>query len=562
MSFDYTDIMRERLDALAASISITPGISLRGAIRELEGLRGRSIYPARYQLMQFIKDQSHTSESETSFSISGPLSGKPYTFKKSTKPEDMDDMSSEDLNNCISWLVERALSMDRNHTKNETFYNKAFSALVQKNCWVRYRESDQRFLSRVFDRHFAYEMGHMLGFSLNQMHAFLVRVLPDEIFINRDAEDLIEAYAFAHDKPLEAVRDMLSCYQALSKDCNSQYNPVDIGNTHQLYEEAVSFNGPEEDFVQWLVQRSPVLEGRSRTAFAVYANLLICAWLMMRALYENEGIIEDDPVSALWDACIVDGEDMQEYYARNHVRFKLPEYSQLDWKKIATEFNEFSEWAPSEARERRYPRDFLVYLSIDRNGEFTTENTFSRIPKIMKEGKPVQKRDVLCLLWLIYIFAWECVEQEDIYNQLHDFIDLATGILEQCNFVFYLPHLLEYSICRSIIIGGDMEDAYRSVINRGSGSPLCEDIALKAGKSGAVYGIRFYTCERYTFEQLKAILYTSLKGEKIHEYNDEWQGIELWLTKADQKLQCGWERLKDSDQISNLISLDRIIRLT
>ena len=162
MSFDSTVIIKKRLDELAASISITPGISLRGAIRELEGLRSRSIYPARYQLMQFIKDQSRTSESETSFIINGPLSGKTYTFKKMNNLEVLDDMSSEELNNCISWLVEKAVSLDRNHMKSETFYCKAFSALIQKNCWVRYRESDQRFLSRIFDRHFAYDMSTVI----------------------------------------------------------------------------------------------------------------------------------------------------------------------------------------------------------------------------------------------------------------------------------------------------------------------------------------------------------------------------------------------------------------
>ena len=554
MANEYTEMMKNRLEEMASTANITPGINLMGAIRELEALRSRNLYPARFQLMQFIESQPHTYQSEGAFSVAGPVSDRIYTFARTDEPD------SAQLKDCVAWLVERASSLSPDGGRGEGYYRRAFTALIEKNGWMRYRESDQRYLNRTFDRHYAYEMGHCLGFTLEQMQRFLDRVLPDEIYINKDAEDLAEAYAFGHGKSQDSVARVLAAYHAAAQEMPSQFELIDIGNTHQLYEEAAAFDGTEEEFISWLAERSPVLEGRSRTAFAVYRNLLICAWLMMRALYHEDCAV-DDPVSALWEACIENGEDMAEYYAQNRARFGLPEYESLDWKKVAEEFDGFSEWAPSENRERRYPRDFLLYLSVDRDGNFVTENTFSRIPRIMQDGRPVQKRDVLCLLWLIYIFAWEDVAPEDVAGQLHDFIDLATGILEQCNFTFYLPHLLEYSICRSLIIGGDMEDAYRSVIRQGDESPLCEEFCLRDRRTGARYGVRFYTCEQYTFREIRDVLYAHSRGEDLHVYNDTWKNVELWLTKADRQLQCGWERVTDVKRIAEFEALGRIIDL-
>ena len=560
MAFEYTRQIQDRLDRLASLPDFAPGLSLMGAIHELEAIRTRGAYPARFQLMQFIAAQPHVAETETGFSVTGPVSGEVYTFSKPADIEQPERMEPAERKRCAAWLAERAMSVNAGGERGEGYYRRVFTALVEKNSWMRYRESDQRYLYRVFDRHFAYEMGHCLGFTLEQMQAFLDRVLPDEVYINRDAEDLAQAYAFAHGKSAAVVARALSALQAAEKSV-PQYAAVDGEGTRQLYEQAVGFEGTEAQFVEWLLERRMLLEGRSRTAMAVYVNLLICAYLMLRALYNGAGGTRDDPTSVLWVACFEDGEDMRAWYDANHARFGLPEFDRLDWKKAAAEFDSVSEWAPSEQRERRYPRDFLVYLSIDKDGSFTTENTFSRIPRIMNEGAPVQKRDVLCLLWLIYTFAWEYVAPEEISGQLHDFIDLATGVLEQCNFRFYLPNPLEYSICRSLIVGGDMEDAYRSIVNRGTESPLCEELCLRDGDTGDVCAVRFYTCERYSFDQLSNALYTLARGEDFHVYNDVWKDMELLLTKADQKLQCGWERISDAGQIARIEAQGRVVEL-
>ena len=561
MAFEYTRQMKDRIEKLATSSSVASGAGLLDAVRDLESLRIRSRYPARYQLMQFIEQQPHLSEDEATFSVNGPISEKVYSFTKQECIDAEAGMKTSELKDCVSWLVERAVSLDATGIRTENYYKHVFDALVRKNSWARYRESDQRYLNRVFDRHFAYEMGHRLGFTLEQMKGFLDRVLPDEVYINKDAQDLTEAFAFEHGLSFEETQRILSEYQANPRGTSDSYEVIDMGYTQQLYEEAGSFGGTTEEFVEWLLEHGPLLESRSRTAQFIYTNLLICAWMMMRALYDGTDIGNEDPVNELWRVCIEEGEDMQAFYARNNRRYQLPDYGELNWKKIASEFNEFSEWAPSEARERRYPRDFLLYLTIDRDGNFTTESTFSRIPRIMEDGKPVQKRDILCLLWLIYSLAWEYVAPEDISSQLHDFIDLATGVLEQCNFTFYLPHILEYSICRSLIIGGDMEDAYRSVINRGQNSPLCEELCVRCPDSPDAYGIRFYTCERYTYSQIAALLEALLLEESFYVYDDLWKDVEIWLARADQKLQCGWERFDDPARIAEVETLGRVILL-
>ena len=560
MSFEYTNLMRAGLDEAAASFQFTPGISLMSALSELKSIRNKTLFPARFQLMQFIEQQQHIHEDARTFGVIGPTSGSEYTFQKLSMVEDISRLPAKQLGMCIDWLVERAMSLDVDHVRDKGYYTRVFRALIEKNCWMRYRESDQRYLNRLLNRHYAYEMGHYLGFTLEQIQGFISRVLPDEIFINKDAEDLIEAYSFNHGgSSLEAKR-MLDHYNESDND-ETDYDLIDIGNTHQLYEEAAGFDGTEEQFLSWLIERRPLLEGRSRMAFSMYRNLLICAYLMMRALYDSALSDRGDLISDLWERCIEEGDDMLEYYNQNSARYRLPEFDRLDWKKVASEFNEFSEWAPSENRERIYPRDFLVYLGVDRNGNFITENTFSHIPQIMSSGKAVQKRDVLCLIWQIYTFAWEDVAPEDVAGQLQDFIDLSTGILEQCNFTFYLPSLLEYSICRSLIIGGDMEDTYRSIVTQGAESPLCEDMGIRDAKTGTVYGIRFYACEEYTFSDIARTLYDVSEREKINVYNDTRKDIELWMTKADQQLQCGWDCIDDSNALDSIVKLDRVIDL-
>ena len=366
MAYEYTELMKSRLEQIASTANIAPGLSLMGAIRELESMRSRSLYPARFQLMQYIESQPHIEEDGSTYTVAGPISGKPYVFTRTASLEEQSEASSAQLKAAAAWLAERAMSLNPEGPRNEGYYRRVFTALHEKNSWMRYRESDQRYLVRALNRHYAYEMGHCLGFTLAQMQSFLDRVLPDEIYINKDAEDLAEAYAFGHGMPAETVERILSAYRAQAGESDAAYEPIDIGNTHQLYETAAAFDGSEEAFSQWLAERSPALEGRSRTAFSLYRNLLVCAWLMMRALYDDAGAAREDPVGALWEACIEDGEDMREYYRRHRARLGLPEFESLDWKKIAAEFDGFSEWAPSEARERRYPRDFLVYLSIDR----------------------------------------------------------------------------------------------------------------------------------------------------------------------------------------------------
>ena len=49
--------------------------------------------------------------------------------------------------------------------------------------------------------------------------------------------------------------------------------------------------------------------------------------------------------------------------------------------------------------------------------------------------------------------------------------------------------------------------------------------------------------------------------EKINVYNDTRKDIELWMTKADQQLQCGWDCIDDSNALDSIVKLDRVIDL-
>lgn len=59
MAYEYTNLMRSSLEETAAANSFNPGIGLMNAVRSLRAIRGRSAFPARFQLIQFVEAQPH-----------------------------------------------------------------------------------------------------------------------------------------------------------------------------------------------------------------------------------------------------------------------------------------------------------------------------------------------------------------------------------------------------------------------------------------------------------------------------------------------------------------------
>ena len=129
MSFEYTNLMRAGLDEAAASFQFTPGISLMSALSELKSIRNKTLFPARFQLMQFIEQQQHIHEDARTFGVIGPTSGSEYTFQKLSMVEDISRLPAKQLGMCIDWLVERAMSLDVDHVRDKGYYTRVFRAL-------------------------------------------------------------------------------------------------------------------------------------------------------------------------------------------------------------------------------------------------------------------------------------------------------------------------------------------------------------------------------------------------------------------------------------------------
>ena len=540
---EYTELFKKALKQDINNNLTNVGDNLISALRELDSIKDKNRFPARFELMRFVEKHSIADNKDGTYTVLD-ANGKSYTFKKADSIPSIAELDHAALEQYLNWLITEAMNNDQdimpeNKRFKKRYYQRVLEALLFRNSWMRYRAQDQHYIERKFDRTCAYELGHILQFSYDEMQGFIERTLKDEIMITRNARDLVEAYCFKHGKPYRTAQELLTTYQQIAAMKDPAPYLMDE-NTQTLNDNVLKLPDNDDEFIAWLVKRNEILNRLSMSAYTVYSNLLMCAYLMLTPAKDNRYM-----VSELWNRCIENKENMVDYFHHRHDLFSLPPFDKLNWENVAAQFNEVAEWASFENRRRFYPRDFLQYLTIDENGEWKVESTFQRIPSLMKREEEITKKDILCPLWFIYMYTWGSEDfsddvGSDLENRINAFIDQASGFLEDAHFMFYLPSLLEFSIVRSLLIYEDTEDVYKTLINQGGNyAPLVKDVYFIL-HDHTEYAVRFYGCD-FTNTYLLDVLYNCSQGENELDYNDNRKRIEHIISATAETMECGWE---------------------
>lgn len=321
------------------------------------------------------------------------------------------------------------------------------------------KDNKKQYAAR-FTREEAFQLGHILHFSLEEMQWYLMRVfdVEDGFRMNRSA-DLIEAYCFLTGASCSQAAALKEQYREKTAGIRKRDDYARSDNwtrqtTGGLLERVERWklypDTMEEQFLSWLAERAPGLNIPSRTACRVYRNL--AAYAYAGALPQEEDLLDELLHISDMDE---DSEEVLEYlYCDGQI--SEPKCSQvaeqLYWENKTITDSEVKDntktWSVITTRKDRE-------LSVS-YGAVNSSRT--RIQSLLLGKEEVEKGDLLYLLWFTFNLAWsdtEATSQNTIYNRIFDLKDAAAAILDSALLPpFYPPHLMEQSMLLSIIYAG------------------------------------------------------------------------------------------------------------
>lgn len=339
------------------------------------------------------------------------------------------------------------------------------------------------------------ELGHILNFSLDEMNAFLLRALDfeDGFFFNRSA-DLIEAYVFLTHGSVESANKFKEEYaKRVEKYCKN-HPMTELGQREEEFTRKVGVSLPQmvskewpadknrdECFLKWMEEQSPWLDQPSRTALRVYHNIANAAYDLICKINEISSSRQEqsNKVKAMKEL-LEDG-----FVARVELIMQQKEDVLLGQeqlcKKIAktlTTYNnkELGRKENGSKGGKRFDDSIKAWggIRVGNDNSFTITWRFgndgrTRVrdllighcdPKKEDNIQPygVQKEDMLYLLWVFANIYWSyepIIRKQSIKDRMDDFINAADAVLTGALLPpFYIPHVLEQSMLRSIIYAG------------------------------------------------------------------------------------------------------------
>lgn len=322
--------------------------------------------------------------------------------------------------------------------------------VISKNEWRGLMRKAMQFYRppRLLSLREGYQLAHALRFDVQQAEAFLVRVLNNDGFSPKRSEDLIERFCFlcpgANDVytsrklkaryqertqgiPKLSVADAMEDGTALLMDNLSNY-------LRQWLEKNLSPGDIQNHFLDWLVEKAPVLDIPSRTAHRIYQNLAVYAY---RLAVEAAPFPSSDEVEAdIENSCLNGVLELPD---------ELEDVCEVLLATIAGSFDNC----------RRIPEEEAYrYITIDQNGAPVSKALGSRIPELLRGSISVTKADLLFLIFFVLSYIWETPNsnaERPYYENFCTFWTLAQEFLEASHLPkFYAPNLLEYTMLLSI----------------------------------------------------------------------------------------------------------------
>ncbi|MCR5249212.1 MAG: hypothetical protein K6E50_01250 [Lachnospiraceae bacterium] len=326
------------------------------------------------------------------------------------------------------------------------------------------------------------ELGHILGFSLEEMQWFLLRVCDVEGgFRYNRSHDLIEAYGFLTDSSRKEVQEIKAQY--VSRYGNVEKASYDektvngtIGNEKSLPGMIAEWpdDRRKECFLEWLGERSPYLDLASKTALTIFRNL---------AVFIQELLLNEDPdrfAKGFYADVTAVFKQKTENESTKAALYQDGVISEKSCKKLAAALlNENRDFSLSDennsAKALKYPvldekgelKNQTAHMKMKtdgtvlmKNGKAKDSTSTNRICELLKAELEVEKTDILFLLWLMANQYWfeddqdELTDAKLVKDRIRDLIDAAENCLAEARLPeFYPPHLIEQSMLLSVVYG-------------------------------------------------------------------------------------------------------------
>lgn len=318
-------------------------------------------------------------------------------------------------------------------------------------------------------------LGHILGFSLEEMQWYFLRVfdVADGFRFNLSA-DLIEAYGFLTGASWQRVRALHEEYEqrsagipkAESTERNNQWtrNVSDtlLGRAEDWMRRPET---RDREFMDWMLSQAPGLDVPSRTARRIYRNMAAFAY----DLTTNEEVTPSDEEFAdcVRDVFLEPGESgsalrlLYENGELSPARCKVVADRLLLENKIQCESIQADNAKAWHILTQRKDGTLSAAGGI-------VNSSRSRVADILSGKVQAEKGDMLYLFWFISNRIWMHAEpptDEVRCYRLMDFLDVSRELLEEAMLpTFYPPHIMEQSMLLSIACGGRLEEEDSSVV--------------------------------------------------------------------------------------------------
>lgn len=344
----------------------------------------------------------------------------------------------------------------------------------------------------LLTREEAFQLGHSLQFTIDEMNWFLLRVFEIEGgFRHKSSNDLIEAYAFLRFLSVVQTDNLKKKYytkRTSTADASPDESEADwtlnIGDSLQGLVskwETDSIDTIDDVFLDWLEGISVNLDRHSQTALRIYRNLIVYAFDLINGA--------DAPNADVKKRNHQLGTPQTEFRNKIREKLSLPKISdkalaelfsngEIDsgrCRSIAKEicsFNADALFFNQTNKEKAFavpmitkkgtPRmtDTLITKPNDigkttKSGKLLKTISCDRISEILTDKLSVEKHDILYVIWLISYICWfngnPDPSPEEIKTRLTDFCGVAEDCLESAGLPhFYPPHLMEQSMLLSI----------------------------------------------------------------------------------------------------------------
>lgn len=318
---------------------------------------------------------------------------------------------------------------------------------------------------RSFSRDDALQLGHILGFSYQEMQWYLLRVFDTgDCFRFNDSDDLIEAYGFLTGLSWQGVQLLKDAYADRTADMEAEEVDGRDANwtksvTDTFFEKVSQWQKEpdtmDQKFLSWLLLQAPGLDRPSRTAARIYRNLAVYAYDLV--MLHKRCPMEEDLPDIIRDLCR-SGLETTDVRARLYENGALSPKLCYDLVSELLLTNQFQAKSVIEDKTKAWR-----ILTTEPNGNPTAtggliNSSRTRVLDVLTDRVQAEKGDLLYLLWFTANMIWQASGDADASGlccRLFDFMDAARVLLKAALLSeFYPPHPMEQAMLLSIVCDG------------------------------------------------------------------------------------------------------------